>query len=556
MTKPEERRAEGLGPAAILLILVLGAAVSVLAWQYVGERRNRQLERQAQTYASTLTEVIDSTFDELHETVRKHARLWGNPEFDARPGAWRESADLFLSEHPAVLAILRADSSWEIAGTREGEQSLREAVPELRRRQADPDGDFVAGPVVVASGQRVIGIQVRMQRDAGDARVLFALFDPRLALQQILDQRALGYSLVVSADGEEIYRRETQAGGELAGVAVTQPLSARAGLNWSLTLRPTADVLGPLDTSPRLALLDGLLASALVAAAVHFGTLAWRRQSALQRANAALAQQVDDTRRGRIEVEELSRVLEARVVERTEELDETIVELETFNYSVSHDLRGPLGAVINFAAILEEDYGSQLDATGKEHLRRIATSASAAVAMMDALLAFSRSGRTELRKAHLHVRALVQEVVGEISSGADTNPAAVRIGDLPDATADETMLRFIFSNLISNAFKFARKGEAPQVEIGGSFAASEVVYFVRDSGIGFDMRFADKLFKVFERLHTADHYEGNGIGLAIVARMVRRHGGRVWAQGALEKGATFYFSVPTQELGNHARSPS
>ena len=281
----------------------------------------------------------------------------------------------------------------------------------------------------------------------------------------------------------------------------------------------------------------------MIAAAVHFGTLSWRRDRMLRRANKALEQQIVDTRRGQGELRELSEALEARVTERTRELNETIVELETFNYSVSHDLRGPLGAVINFAAILKEDYADRLDATGREHLQRIVGSATSAVSMMDALLAFSRSGRTELRKAHLDMKRVVKEVSDELTANLPDLKCAVTVGDLPTAFADENMMRFIFANLISNACKFAQKGEAPRVEVGGDQSSNETIYFVRDHGIGFDMRFADKLFKVFERLHVGEGFEGHGVGLAIVARMVRRHGGRYWAQGAVGKGATFYFTV-------------
>jgi light-regulated signal transduction histidine kinase (bacteriophytochrome) len=211
---------------------------------------------------------------------------------------------------------------------------------------------------------------------------------------------------------------------------------------------------------------------------------------------------------------------------------------------VSHDLRGPLGAVINFAAILKEDYGKQFDATGLEHLDRIVASASSAVSIMDALLAFSRSGRVELRKTNLDMRRVAREVCAEMSVSDPHLKSAVKIGELPSALADENMMRFVFTNLISNACKFAPKGESPHVEVGGSRGSNENIYHVRDHGIGFDMRFAEKLFKVFERLHASDGYEGHGIGLAIVARMVRRHGGRYWAQGAVGKGATFYFTVP------------
>jgi light-regulated signal transduction histidine kinase (bacteriophytochrome) len=212
---------------------------------------------------------------------------------------------------------------------------------------------------------------------------------------------------------------------------------------------------------------------------------------------------------------------------------------------VSHDLRGPLGAVINFAAILQEDYGEQLDDTAKDHLARIVGSASKAVSMMDALLAYSRSGRSELHRVHLDMGRVAREVCDEVTTNGARLACEVKIGDLPPAFADENMMRFVFANLIGNACKFTRPDEVPRIEVGGSAAANETVYFVRDEGIGFDMRFAEKLFRVFERLHVADGYEGHGVGLAIVARMVRRHGGRVWGQGAVGKGATFHFTVAT-----------
>ena len=280
---------------------------------------------------------------------------------------------------------------------------------------------------------------------------------------------------------------------------------------------------------------------------LHFGTLAWRRERALRGINASLTARVGETLRGQDELRRLSAELEARVAERTAQLAETITELETFNYSASHDLRGPLGAIINFAAILKEDYGDQLG-RGVEHLDRIVNSATAAVSMMDALLAYSRSGRTELHRERLAMRPLVRDVIAEVSASKPGFASSVSIGDLPDAFADENLTRVVLTNLIGNAFKFVRAGEKPQVEVSGSVEGHEAVYFVRDEGVGFDMRFADKLFRVFERLHTsAEGFQGHGVGLAIVARAVRRHGGRVWARSAQGRGATFYFTLPRVE---------
>jgi signal transduction histidine kinase len=384
----------------------------------------------------------------------------------------------------------------------------------------------------------------------------FAVFDVEALLKEILASRAFGYAIRVDVDGLELYRRvgESEAR-ELNRFAHSEPIAPRVGKPWTLTVVPTTDVLPTSRIeSPVVAVAGGFLASALLSAAVHFGTVAWRRAKALGFANEALRRQVDDARRGEDELKRLSAELEARVAQRTGELEETIVELETFNYSASHDLRGPLGAIINFAAILSEDYKNELDATGRDHLARIIRSAGSAVSMMDALLAYSRSRRTELQRVHLDMRHLIEEVAQELVATYPGLPCALKIGDLPPAWADESMMRFVFSNLLSNACKFAKADAAPQVEVGGSATEDETTYFVRDDGIGFDMRFADKLFKVFERLHSPQQYEGQGVGLAIVARMVRRHGGRVWAQGAVGKGATFYVSLPTRNGAEHGRS--
>ena len=301
-----------------------------------------------------------------------------------------------------------------------------------------------------------------------------------------------------------------------------------------------------------VALVAGLTISALLAALVHIGQVARSRAVSLVRVDADLRESIDETEREETEIRELRGALETRVTERTATLQETIEELETFNYSVSHDLRSPIGAVINFAAILEHDYGDQLDESAKDCLDRISASAKVAVSLMDGLLAFSRSGREEIHKVSVDMRDLVEGVRDDLSAADASAGIAIQIGELPDAYADPAMIRRVFTNLISNALKFARKGESPSVDVAGYAQAGEMVYFVRDQGVGFDMRYAQKLFGVFERLHSSEEFAGHGIGLAIVSRLVRRHGGRVWAQGAVGKGATFLFSLPepgSRELG-------
>lgn len=537
-------RAEGLGPVAILVILVLGASLSLVVWQNVSRRGEVEIERETQGYATVLRDVLEGELDRLDGMVRRRAQMWATSGFSDDPVAWRESAGVMFTENPAILAVMRGDMPLEIAGSEEGQRILREVLPEARRRAANSDGDFLVGPLMAADGHSILALQVQALAEGSPRPGIFAIFDIQRLVGDLLDKRALSFAILLSAGGRELYRRDWPSDETRSSLRKTESVVLPDGEPWQLEVAPAGGVaLARWDQGPAVALATGLLASALIAAAVHYGTLAWRRDRMLRRVNAALEQQIVDTRRGEGELREFSEALEGRVAERTRELNDTIVELETFNYSVSHDLRGQLGAVINFAAILDEDYSERLDATAKDYLQRIVKSATSAVSMMDALLAFSRSGRADLHKVHLDMKRVATEVAEQVTASLPELKCAVTVGDLPDVIADENMMRLVFTNLISNACKFARPGEGAQVEVGGERGSNEMIYFVRDQGVGFDMRYAEKLFTVFERLHASEGYDGHGVGLAIVARMVRRHGGRYWAQGAVGKGATFFFTV-------------
>jgi light-regulated signal transduction histidine kinase (bacteriophytochrome) len=233
--------------------------------------------------------------------------------------------------------------------------------------------------------------------------------------------------------------------------------------------------------------------------------------------------------------------LETRVRERTAELEAANRELGSFSYSVSHDLRAPLRAVDGYAQMLEEDYAATLDDEGRRLLGVVRESSRKMGRLIDDLLEFSKLGRQEIAKRRIDMPALVQEVVGELTRQA---PAAVEIGALPPAEADRSLLKQVWANLVGNAIKYSGKRERPRIEIGARQEARENVYWVRDNGAGFDMRYVDKLFGVFQRLHRVEEFPGTGVGLAIVQRVIARHGGRVWAEGTLGEGACFYFSLP------------
>jgi two-component system, sensor histidine kinase and response regulator len=238
--------------------------------------------------------------------------------------------------------------------------------------------------------------------------------------------------------------------------------------------------------------------------------------------------------------------LEADLRRRTAELEAANRELEAFSFSVSHDLRAPLRAVDGFAAILDADFADQMPPDAQRLLARVRANSKRMEALIDDLLRFSRLSREPLSRRAVDVAALVREVVDELQSEArgEARQLDVQVDPLPSCSADRALLRQVFLNLLSNAFKFTRGRREGEVAVGSRESPEELVYHVRDNGAGFDMRYADRLFGVFQRLHSADEFEGTGIGLSIVSSIVRRHGGRVWAESEVDRGATFYVALP------------
>jgi light-regulated signal transduction histidine kinase (bacteriophytochrome) len=219
-------------------------------------------------------------------------------------------------------------------------------------------------------------------------------------------------------------------------------------------------------------------------------------------------------------------------------------ELEAFTYSVSHDLRAPLRAISGFAEAVTEDYAPRLDDEGRRFLGLIAENAHKMGRLIDDLLAFSRLGRQQIVRAEIDMEALAASVLEDMASQWPGRDVRIRIGAVPSVWGDTAMIRQVLVNLFSNAVKFTRDRGEPAIEFGFTPAPEPGAYYVRDNGVGFDMRYADKLFGVFQRLHSVTEFEGTGVGLALVHRIVTRHGGRVWAEGVVDQGAAFYFALP------------
>jgi signal transduction histidine kinase len=435
----------------------------------------------------------------------------------------RSTAELLASDSGAILLVDEATQTLTV----EGAFGLSErAVRETR----DRIGESIAGRVV-QTGLPII---------ANDLPNNPLFFNPAAAQEQLLSLASVplvvGERIIGTLD---VHSRTDRFAFDAHDISVLQLLGSQAAI----------------------ALENARLYQEVEAARDDLETRVQERTAELIAANERLQQEIGvrmqaeaAQRQAETQILALNGDLERRVVQRTAALEAANKELEAFSYSVSHDLRAPLRAINGFSRIILEEHAAQLEPEAQSYFQLVRDNASQMGSLIDDLLRFSRLSRQGLRKDRVLPAEIVQHVLADLASEHADRRVEVVVGVLLPCRADPALLKQLFVNLLGNAFKFTRQRPIGHVEVGCREADGEVVYFVKDDGAGFDMRYVDKLFGVFQRLHRAEDYEGTGVGLAIVQRVVQRHGGRVWADGALDHGATFSFTLAGAQADGADRS--
>jgi PAS domain S-box-containing protein len=421
----------------------------------------------------------------------------------------------------------------------------RRPVRKLTRRVTRPDGEHRwiqvdTVPVLNPEGEPVqvvssfIDITERKQAEEARAR-LAAILEATPDYVSILD--AEGRRIYVNRAGRAMLGRGDDDDNDISDLTIydNRPEWARAVIRDEAIPIAVRDGVWAGET----ALLDSDGREIPISAVL----LAQRGPDGEVEYFSIIGRDITELKRAEHEIQQLNAVLEQRVVERTAQLEAANRELEAFSYSVAHDLRAPLRAMDGFSRILLEEYAADLAADVQRYLRLVRENAQQMGHLVDDLLSFSRLSRQPLTKERVAPDDLVRQILADLRHEQEGRRVEITIDQLPPCLADPGLLREVWVNFLVNALKFTRSRELATIHVGARQEDGECVYFVKDNGVGFDSRYADKLFGVFQRLHRAEDYEGTGVGLAIVQRIVHRHGGRVWAESELNHGTTFYFML-------------
>ena len=462
-------------------------------------------------------EYAEYAFESEQEVMRTGKPLIGvesKQTWPDRPDTWASVTKMAMYDQEGNIT--------GIFGVARDITERKKAEETLRQSQEMFEGLFQSSPDAIVT----VGQQGKIMRVNTQVEEMFGYSGEELTGQPVeilIPERFRA--------AHPAFRREYQAAPQRRPMGKSLNLY---GLRKNRTEFPVDIMLSPLKME------EGWLTIAVVRDVTEHK----QAEEILQRAKEELEQRVAERT---AELAEVNADLERRVAERTIRLEETIRELEAFAYSVAHDLRAPLRHVSGFAQILVDEYASNLGPEARGYLQRVHESAGHMGRLVDDLLSLSRIGRQDLALRPTPLKTLVDSAMADLDSECAKREIEWTIGDLPAVTCDPGLMKQVFVNLLSNAIKYTRLRAPARIEIGTMNAGPETVIFVRDNGAGFDMRYSKKLFGVFQRLHASKDFEGTGVGLAIVHRVLHKHGWRVWAEAELNHGATFFFTVGAPE---------
>ena len=533
-----------------LFITLTGAALTGYAWlteqEQIRENRERLLRATVRSNVSAIAARVRRNVTDLRE-LAKYWQLYGLGD----RAAWRFDVSLFLDEHRGISWISwvgRDSSDFRVAAQDTTVVPDTVVVAMARESVHQPAGTEISS--IESESGFFVSVPVRTPEDS--VGVLFAglradsiIIATSGPLQSILALE------VRSPGGRRICSIGTPAAESPEWMIVQENLESPTGETWILEYRPTTAYFDfdRSHTSQFFLWAGILLSAALGALAFQFMRLR-EFSKALTGANRELDYRLRELSRADERLRESNIQLEKNVQQRTAQLNEAVEEISAFGHSISHDLRSPIGAIMNFAAVLEEDYGERLNGEGMRILGRIRNSGQTATYLLDRLVQYLWAGRKEPERTQLDMNEVARAAWAEARSG-DAAAAGVEfeMGTLPAAHGDPELLHRVFVNLFGNALKYTRNREERHIEVTGFQEDGWCTYAVADDGVGFQPEDGQHLFQPFRRLHGSKSFEGSGLGLAITAKIVRRHGGKVWAESDGIRGARFFFTLPCAEDG-------